>query len=150
MKKVVIARLKSGDTGTFGKLMTEGFSCYTGELPWRDNRNKVSCIPTGTYNVALRQSPKFGRIYEIKGIIGRSYVLIHSGNFAGDISLGWASHVEGCVLLGNKLGKLQNKKGTMQDAVLASSVALGAFMRHMGHQPFILDVLPTPSQGERT
>lgn len=148
MRKVVLLRIKTGDSGTFGKLLAPGFTCFTGELPWRDNRRKVSCIPPGTYNVALRMSPKFGRVYEIKGIPGRSYVLLHSGNFSGDVSLGYTSHVEGCVLLGSRLGKLQNRAGALQDGVLASMPTVGAFMRAMGFQPFILEVIESNIQAE--
>ena len=150
MNRVILTRMKTGDSGTFGKLLAPGFSCYTGELPWRHNRSKISCIPPGTYEVAIRMSPKFGRIYEIKGVRGRSYVLLHSGNFSGDVSLGYTSHVEGCVLLGNRLGRLQNKEGRVQDAVLASRPAVGAFMRAMDFQPFILEVIdpPKPDEGE--
>ena len=36
--------------------------CHTMELPWRDNERRLSCIPTGVYNVVKHQSPKFGHI----------------------------------------------------------------------------------------
>lgn len=137
---VILQRMTTGDSGTFGVIYWDGGACVTAELPWRDNRRKVSCIPAGKYNVAMRLSPKFGRVYEVTKVPGRSYVLFHSGNFSGDVSKGYASHVEGCILLGNKFGRLQNSKGQLQDAVLASRYAVGRLVRAMGEKPFILDI----------
>jgi len=37
----------------------------TSELPWDDNKNNVSCIPTGTYTVASRISKKHGECFLI-------------------------------------------------------------------------------------
>lgn len=146
MIRAVLERQRTGDTGTFGILRLPGFQCFTAELPWRDNHRKVSCIPSGTYRVQIRQSPRFGRIYEVRDIPGRSFVLIHSGNFAGDVSKGWASHVEGCILLGAKHGKLQNKHGAMQDAVLVSKTTVGYLMRKLSYGPFLLDVVDVPTK----
>jgi len=38
------------------------------ELPWRDNRRNISCIPPDIYNVQIRVSPLFGRLYWISDI----------------------------------------------------------------------------------
>lgn len=35
------------------------------ELPWNDNKNNESCIPTGTYTIASRTSPKYGNHFII-------------------------------------------------------------------------------------
>ena len=37
----------------------------TVELPWKDNQTGESCIPTGTYTVASRVSPKYGDCFII-------------------------------------------------------------------------------------
>ena len=143
---VTLLRSSTGDNGTYGLFSTPGFQCYSAELPWRDNRRKVSCIPEGDYPVRIVQSPRFGRIYGLFNVPGRSSVLIHSGNFSGDISLGYASHVEGCILLGRQLGKLQRKDGKLQSAILVSLPTVRSFMEFMGGEPFTLSVRSTYNQ----
>ena len=47
--------------GTNGALFVNGrFICFTIELPWRENRRNVSCIPEGRYELQPRISKKFG------------------------------------------------------------------------------------------
>ena len=134
MVTVTFTRVTDSDEGTFGKLETDnGFSCFTLELPWRDNKKRISCIPEGEYAVEVRRSPRFGLVYHVKDVYGRSYILIHSGNFAGDVSKGYKSHVEGCILLGKKVGILDGQK-----AVLVSKPAVTSFMRHLNNKPFKL------------
>jgi hypothetical protein len=41
------------------------YAMPTVELPWKDNQTGESCIPTGTYTVASRISPKFGDCFII-------------------------------------------------------------------------------------
>lgn len=52
------------------------------ELPWRDNERKVSCIPTGTYQVIQRRSTKYKLHYHILDVPNRSWILIHPANYA--------------------------------------------------------------------
>lgn len=131
-----LCRMKRNDQGTEGMIFFEGFNCYTLELPWRDNRRSISCIPPGEYNVRTRRSPRFGFTYHITEVPGRSYILIHSGNWAGDVSKGFKSHVNGCLLLGKKRGWLSGQK-----AVLNSRITVKRFMKYMDYQPFKLKVL---------
>jgi hypothetical protein len=105
-------------------------------LPWRDNKPKRSCIPEGTYHVRMRNSPRFGRVYEITGVPGRSDILIHAGNFAGDVDAGLQTHVQGCVLVGQSRGILGGQR-----AVMLSRPALRAFLAHMRGEPFSLGVV---------
>lgn len=71
------------------------FECHTLELPWRDNKFQVSCIPLGDYWVEKRWSQKFKHHFIVKDVEGRTYILIHSGNFYEDTL--------GCVLVGDGL-----------------------------------------------
>lgn len=136
MKVVSIYRKKQGDEGTFGELVTSGFSCFTLELPWRDNRTNLSCIPAGIYQVSMRYSPKYKKYYYgIEEVKGRSGILIHSGNFAGDKEKGLLTHSEGCIVIGKSLGRIQG-----QAAILSSRSALSAFKRHMENMPFELTI----------
>lgn len=132
--KAALRRLRHTDQGTQGVLiLPNGVFCNTLELPWRDNKPKRSCIPCGEYDVEIRQSPKFGTIYEVKFVPGRSYILTHSGNLAGDVAKGFLSHVEGCILLGSRWGVI-NK----QLAILNSRPTVRRFMEEQENQPFRL------------
>ena len=125
--------MERSDQGTLGILSTDGFQCYTLELPWRNNQAGVSCIPSGEYNVEIRLSPKYGRIYWVTNVPNREWVLIHSGNYAGDVEKGFKTHVRGCILLGQKKGYLGG-----QLAVLNSRVTVRSFMEFMNYEPFNL------------
>ena len=97
-----IKRVSTDNEGTLGVLYTNGFACYTLELPWRDNKPFISCIPEGLYTIALDDSVIIGkkpvlRFYDVKGRWG---ILIHVGNYAGDVSAGNKSDVSGCIAIG--------------------------------------------------
>jgi hypothetical protein len=70
------------------------FECKTLELPWRNNEYRKSRIPSGTYEVIPRKSPRFNEHYHVKNVVGRSYILIHSGNYNTDTA--------GCILVGRR------------------------------------------------
>jgi hypothetical protein len=136
MEQIVnLFRMKRSDQGTFGKLFYGEFNCYTLELPWKDNMSNISCIPSGTYDVITRLSPRFGNVYWVKDVPDRSFILIHSGNWAGDISKGFKSHVNGCILLGQQRGLLRG-----QLAILNSRITVKRFMKILNYQPFTLDI----------
>lgn len=136
MIELQLARDPSSTHGTPGILFGPGFWCHTLELPWRDNRRKESCIPAGNYNVVLRKSPKFGWTYWVQNVPGRSWILFHSGNFAGDVKAGLQSHVEGCILLGLSKGLIGRQR-----AVLLSRPAVRKLHAFTGGKPFKLEVL---------
>jgi hypothetical protein len=128
-------RLARGDQGTQGVLHYNNERLYTIELPWRKNMKNISCIPKGEYFCETRVSPRFGLVYWIKDVPNRSFILIHSGNWAGDVSKGYKAHVNGCILLGLQNGTLQG-----QLAVLNSRLAVNKFMREMEKEPFRLKI----------
>ena len=98
VSKLILERYSHGDNQTIGSLFgvnTTGstlFQCDTLELPWKDNQKQISCIPTGIYKVKKRFSKKYKNHLHITEVTGRSYILIHSGNFN--------THTLGCVLVG--------------------------------------------------
>lgn len=98
LKIFTIKRTHSREDGVWGVLDEEGcpFS-LTGELPWKDNKPSVSCIPVGEYMCKRVQSPRFGDTFEITGIPGRSNVLFHWGNVPLKDS-------EGCILVAESFG----------------------------------------------
>ena len=128
-------RLKKSDQGTLGILLAPDFRCYTLELPWKNNEQNISCIPAGEYPVKIRISPKYGQIYHVQEVPNRSFILIHWGNWAGDVSKGFRSNVNGCILLGEKRGLLYN-----QLAVLNSRITIRRFMEVMNNEDFTLTI----------
>jgi hypothetical protein len=69
--------------GTNGKILFNGrLMIYSIELPWKENRAGVSCIPEGKYELAKRWSPKFDRHLQLMNVPQREYILIHPANDA--------------------------------------------------------------------
>lgn len=134
MKTATIERSESSYEGTFGTLtVDDGWSCNTGELPWKDNEHLVSCIPEGSYVCKWIVSPKHGPCYEVTGVLGRSNIEIHSANFCGDANCGMKHQLLGCIALGYEIGSLDGQK-----AVLKSISAVCEFNSHMAEEDFSL------------
>ena len=113
-------RLDEGEGGgTFGRLYDEEGTelCRIVERPWLDNQRKISCIPTGKYQLGFYQAgskfypkyrTKFANIGNDRGMIiindvpGRSHILIHRGNFPTN---SW-----GCLLTNLSVGRGDNGK----------------------------------------
>lgn len=131
-------RAHKSDEGTGGFLFSPStnFQCVTLEPPWRDNMVGISCIPPGTYIVKTRISPKYGKVYMVNDVQGRSYILFHAGNYAGDKSKGYKAHSTGCILLGQKHGKLGG-----QFAILNSRVTVRRFIKLMKYETFKLVII---------
>lgn len=127
----------SDDQGTIGILSIPdlSWSCYTNELPDRDNQRSISRIPAGEYQVKIRQSHKYGAIFHLQDVKGRSYILIHAGNWAGDISKGYRTDSMGCILLGYKVALLHKQR-----AVTNSRTTLQTFMSKLDNKPFKLTI----------
>lgn len=83
------------------------------ELPYLDNKRKISCIKTGTYNLSLVDSPKFGKqgFYHVtqngNEVEGRSAIGLHRGNYNTD--------TQGCILVGYR--HLDNNKDGNLDVI---------------------------------
>lgn len=140
MKKAVLSRGESIDQGTFGIIYFGGKMAFTIELPWRDNMPQKSCIPKGIYTCAIVNSPKFGRVYGVKNVQGRSNVLIHPANFAGNSDIGYTTELHGCIAPAMKLGRMANNKGKMQRAGIVSRPALNMLMQWANGEPFTLEI----------
>ena len=134
---LTLRREKSEDDGTYGVLQfPDGTSLMTIELPWYENKPRISCIPPGTYRCEIKQSPKFGASYEVKNVPGRSAILIHAGNSAGNVEKGMKADSLGCILLGMGRGRKGNQK-----VITGSKAAMQAFYDKMANQPFMLNVI---------
>lgn len=94
---IKLVRNSSSDKGVYGVITKDNIPlCVTLELPWKTNKRNVSCIPMGYYNVEKYSSSKYPNVWQIKGVNGRSSILIHIGNFLKD--------TQGCVLVGTSFG----------------------------------------------
>lgn len=70
--------------GTNGILLLNGAEiCRTIELPWKNNRPRISCIPPGQYTLRRRLSPRFKEHFEVMDVKDRKYILFHAANDAG-------------------------------------------------------------------
>jgi len=130
--RLILTRLVDNGFQTLGLLEVldeSGNTLYalpTVELPWLDNKNSKSCIPTGNYNIASRTSPKYGDCFLIANPEGtrreilakggpitgynttnRTYVLIHEAPAAQGNSSPW---LLGCMAPGFKFNTNQDDK----------------------------------------
>lgn len=125
---ICLERYRHEEHQTIGKLFVydvDGgltYSCHTLELPWLENRVRISRIPEGTYMVHSHTSPKFGKCFWIKDVSGRSEILIHKGNYNKDTL--------GCILVGEGLHDIN---GDGKDDVTSSGSAMAK----------LLEILPT-------
>lgn len=134
---VTLRRVDSTDQGTFGELTTTtGFTCKTLELPDRGNKQNISCIPKGVYECIPITSKRFGKTFLLKNVDGRSEILFHWGNWAGDKSKGYRSDSLGCILLGRKRAHIGKQK-----AITHSKFTMSDFLVDRKNKPFTLEIL---------
>lgn len=133
MKTATLTRRETSPQGTFGVLHCGLLVLQTAELPWRDNAPQISCIPAGRYQCRPYSSSRFSDVYEAVNVPGRTAILIHTGNHAGDVKKGLRSDVEGCILVGMSRGVLGG-----QEAVLNSRAAMQSLRDALGKESFEL------------
>lgn len=136
--KVTLIRVSDDGRQTLGQLFIHGdegfliFSCYTLELPYKDNQRNISCIPKGTYLVKKRNSKyskfKYTHLH-VQDVPKRTFILFHIGNFTRQI--------EGCILVGKIFADIDNDG--LKDVVLSKDT----FNEMMSHLPndFILNIV---------
>lgn len=150
-RQVTLIRPPKGtpdDDGTFGKFIVdlEGvrFTRVSGELPWRDNKDEISCVPVGTYHVKLDYSPKRGtKLYELQNVPGRTDCQFHSASYCGDVLKGKRSDLLGCISLGERTAVTDGG----QKILTGSRKAIKAFYDLMKGEDFILTIME--AQDER-
>jgi hypothetical protein len=140
---ILLTRGKSTDQGTPGILTGDRLSLCTLELPWRNNAPGISCIPAGRYVCRPYSSGKFPDAWEVADVPGRSAILIHIGNYAGDTAKGYRSDVQGCILVGLTLGEING-----QQALLSSRLAMDALQAAVGRKPFTLVIADNAGTSE--
>lgn len=139
MQKVHLYRGHSTDEGTFGIVAFKSRRWFSLELPDKNNQKSISSIPFGEYICKIRYSHHFNRnTYHLQNVKERTYILIHSANFAGDKEKEYQSHLNGCIALGKSRGSIRNKRGKQQRAILSSRVAVREFMNTLNNKDFKL------------
>jgi hypothetical protein len=122
--KATITREKFTDKQTLGTLVLnddEGnklFTCKTLELAWNENKKNESCIPLGDYKVAPRQSAKYNKHFHILDVPGRTFILIHVGNYY--------TQTKGCILVGRGIADIN---GDSYKDVTSSKDTLKKFIK---------------------
>ena len=116
---LLLIRDEFTDKSTLGKLFLNGeMFCQTLELPYLDNQRSISCIPEGEYKVRLRTAKESSsRDYLhllVQDVKGRSYILVHIGNFPRD--------TKGCILVG---------QSRQQDRVNNSRIAMELLLKEI-------------------
>lgn len=145
MRKGTLGRIlaESGDEGTFGQIVVGALAIYLGELPWRDDKHDLSCLPPAmplpnqqvppaiTYLLKYiyseahkKKNYRFIGVLNDDGSIGpmpdgRTAAEIHAANLVGDILKGYAAQVEGCGAPGRAI--VTFSKGTPFKSFTAAS-----------------------------
>lgn len=69
--------------GTNGEIyLNKTRLCSSIELPWRNNQQRLSCIPEGKYVLQIRFSHKFQWHLQLNDVKDRDLILIHPANDA--------------------------------------------------------------------
>lgn len=87
--------------GTNGEILLNGKRiCSSIELPWLENKKRVSCILEGRYELTKRYSQRFGWHLLVNNVVNRDYILIHAYNDALKESKGCIAPVSVCTAAG--------------------------------------------------
>ena len=77
--------------GTNGEFFFNGTRvCSSIELAWKNNQNKISCIPEGRYELRKRYTAERGWHLILVNVPGRQLILIHAANDA-------RKELQGCI-----------------------------------------------------
>lgn len=92
MEQVILKRHLKSNLGIIGYLFYKDKRIATTlENSWKDNMNKVSCIPEGEYICKEDNTGKF-QWWSVENVPGRESIEIHQGNKVDDTL--------GCILVG--------------------------------------------------
>lgn len=141
--EICITRLKAFNHEILGRMEVRIdakviWACGCLELPWRENKKNISCIPRGRYRAWKRESAKHGHHIMLGDVPGRSMILIHAGNSYKD--------TKGCILPGYEFGDI-NEDG-IGDA-LSSRATLAHLLQTIPERFEVFFEVPIPKfEGE--
>lgn len=137
VSNAILVRLETSDQGTFGRLyIDDNEAFYTMELPWRDNKSNLSCIPKGKYKCSWVYSDHFKKsVYCLEKTAPRWGICIHAATYAGDVTKGLRNHLAGCIALGEKVGIMDGQK-----CLLISRPAIRRFEQITQGKAFELEI----------
>ena len=125
--RIILTRDTQTEAVTLGVLVCGDLHFQTLELPWLGNQHKVSCIPTGVYQLRLHpwdHEPQT-QVYECLNVPNnRSPIDIHPGNSVKD--------TEGCILVGNHRATMNGA-----EAITDSRAAFHTMMGYLSPHPNI-------------
>lgn len=129
---VTLIRDRYGKDATEGRLYIGERKFFTIEDPWLDNKQSISCIPEGTYQVQpwnWSSDPRFkyDRVWHIINVQGREGILFHNGSFT--------EHTKGCILVGRIRTRIEGKA-----AVVGSHLAIDDMRAIIGNNWFTLTI----------
>ena len=138
--RLILFRTEYGEKQTSGELYiydennNQHFKCKSLELPWKDNQNRISCIPEEIYAIKKHVSPTFGNCLWVQNVKGRSEILIHAANYVGSNNPKTGKpDLLGCIAPGRDFKDITNDN---IKEVIYSNAALGE----------LLDILPDECQ----
>jgi hypothetical protein len=91
--EMFLIRSEFFDDATLGNLFVmDGakilFQCKTLEPGWKNNAKRVSCIPSGKYEMKFEYSSRFlQKLWELKNVMGGSEIKIHTANYAFELKV---------------------------------------------------------------
>jgi hypothetical protein len=142
MQRLVLTRTSRSDEGTFGNIVApDGKRFHTIELPWRENRRRISCIPASRYIAGWHTSLKFGIVPILRNVPNRDAILMHKGNYAGDVEKGYKSDYLGCIGIGLGLGSIALPNGKQQKMITSSAIACSQVFAQLRPGDFELVIL---------
>lgn len=123
--ELILTRINETRKQTQGLLEVAktGNKYSTIELPWKENKQNISCIPKGYYPVTKRYSSKYGYHLHIKNVPGRDFILIHAGNYY--------TQTRGCILVGLEFRDINSDQ---EVDVVRSQKALGELLTQLPKQ----------------
>ena len=98
MKTILISRIFGNENKTLGEFKIYDnnlpvFECKNIELPWKENKRRISCIPANEYiGIAITRPSNKKYAIHIQNVPGRDAILIHQA--------GRANQLLGCIAPG--------------------------------------------------
>jgi hypothetical protein len=112
MLEAYLSRFMTTKDETFGLFMVNDYHLTSLELPWRQNKRDISCIPHGIYLCKRHESKD--NAFRVLDVPGRSGILIEIGNHYHES--------KGCIFIGT--GFMSNISDGKTTGIASSTPAL--------------------------